>query len=106
MGGAEVVVGLDNGLLHLAACTPVKIVAGYTTVKPAHRMPYRVGELGYKVWPVVPDLALKCRYCQSKAGFVYKFDFRSCYYGDYECTINLSADKYIKKIGEALDAKI
>ena len=80
MGMAKVVIGLDNGLLHLAACTDVPIVAAYTTVDPKYRLPYRYRKLGYKCYPIVPDSSLVCKFCQSEWDFVFDHDFRTCYY--------------------------
>lgn len=102
------IVGLDNGLLHLAGCTDVPIVAGYTTVAPIHRMPYRYNELGWNCYPVVPSSELKCRFCQSNWEFVYDHDFRNCYYKQkgydtiIQCVKQLTADKYIEKLEQFL----
>jgi hypothetical protein len=103
MANAAAVVGLDNGLLHLAACSDVKIVAGYTSVSPKHRMPYRNSELGYNVRDVSPE-DLACKFCQTQGGFVYKNDWRNCYYGDYKCTKELTADYYKMALVEVLNS--
>jgi ADP-heptose:LPS heptosyltransferase len=97
MGKARVVVGLDSGLLHLAACTNVQIVGGFTTVDPVTRMPYRAGSLGWRYEPVVPD---GCRFCQTRMHFVYNHDFRTCYYGDFQCTKQLTSKKFIDVLSE------
>lgn len=101
MAKAEAVVGLDNGLLHLAATASetLPIVAGYTTVDPKHRMPYRNNRLGYAVYPVhLGDKELACTFCQTQMGFVYEFDFRRCYYGDYACIKQLTSSRYTSKL--------
>lgn len=100
MAHAKAVLGVDNGLLHLAACTDVPIVAGYTSVSPLHRMPYRRDQLGWNVYPVGPDLA--CKFCQTQMGFVYHFDFRRCYYNDYTCVKEITPDKFIRGLEWAL----
>jgi len=41
MAEASVVVGIDNGLMHVAGCTDVPIVFGYTVADPDHRRPRR-----------------------------------------------------------------
>lgn len=105
LSGAAAVVGLDNGLLHLAATARVNlpIVAGYTTVKPEHRMPYRNGQLGYLVYPVALTVAeLGCIHCQSQQGFVYNTDFRLCKYGDYRCVVETTPGKYIAQLKQVL----
>jgi len=98
MSGAKAVIGLDNGLLHLAACTEVPIIGGFTTVEPLYRTPYRKDVLGWNYFPVVPDESLKCRFCQSNWVYTYEHDFKDCYYKDYECTKILTAAQYIKEI--------
>jgi ADP-heptose:LPS heptosyltransferase len=96
LSGALAVIGLDNGLLHLAGMTDVPIVAGYTTLHPDHRMPYRRGQLGWRVSAVVPDARLDCRFCQSNTHFIMKHDYRKCFYDDYICTKSMTADTWIE----------
>lgn len=95
---SKAIVGLDNGLLHLAGCTQVPIIAGYTTVDPIYRMPYRNNELGWNTHAIVPETSLKCRFCQSNMNFVYDFDFRNCYYDDFKCIKDQTAAPYIKHL--------
>lgn len=90
---SSAIVGLDNGLLHLAACTSTPIVAGFTTVNPKHRIPYTK----QRVEIVEPDAELvPCRYCQTKMSFVYNFDLRMCYTNTYKCIKMQRAEPYIK----------
>ena len=103
MSNAISVIGLDNGLLHLAATTSVPIIGGFTTVKPEHRLPYRNGIMGDNYFPVVPDDSLKCRFCQSNWLFTYDQDFRECRYDDLKCVQLLKADKYIIQLKSILD---
>jgi len=102
MSRAKVVVGLDNGLLHLAGCTDVPIIGGFTNVEPKHRMPYRNDVLGHNYSPIVPPASLECRFCQSNMSFVYEFDFKNCYYKDYKCTKLVDAQKYIAELDKLL----
>lgn len=99
---AKTVVGLDNGLLHVASCTDIPIVGGFTTVEPKYRMAYRNDVLGYNYYPVVPPESLNCRFCQSNWTFTYEHDFKTCYYKDYECTKQLSASRYIEQLEKIL----
>lgn len=105
---AQCIVGLDNGLIHLAGCTSTPIVAGYTTVAPLVRMPYRNDVLGYNCFPVVPDSILPCRFCQSNWEWVFDHDFRKCFYKEkgydktIQCVKNLTADKYINRMSSLL----
>lgn len=104
LASAKAVVGLDNGLLHLAGTTDVPIVAGYTTVDPKYRLPYRNNELGWNCWTVQPEEDLKCKFCQSNWDFIYKHDFRKCYYKEnkldkeIKCVSQLKAEKYIQHL--------
>ena len=102
IANSKCIVGLDNGLLHLAGCTDRPIVMGFTTVKPEHRVPYRNNQLGWNVHTVVPNESLGCRFCQSNMNFIYDFDFRNCYYVEKKvdnkirCTTEASAAPYIE----------
>ena len=95
------IVGLDNGLLHVAGCTDVPIVAGFTTVDPDQRLPIRHGIRGWNCYPVVPK-DLDCRFCQSRMNFVYDHDFRNCYYGDYKCVKMDMVEEYKAQLNKAI----
>lgn len=101
MGYAKAVVGLDNGLLHVAGCTKVPIVAGYSSVAPQFRLPYRNGVLGWNCYTVEPDE--HCRYCQSSCLLNGEQDFRLCFYKDYHCIKSLSAPLWIEQLKKALN---
>lgn len=100
---AKCIVGLDNGLLHLAATTDIAIVGGFTTVKPSHRLPYRHGIKGWNYYPVTltPE-ELPCVHCQSNWTFLFNTDMRFCYHKDYKCIDMLTADKYIFELEKIL----
>lgn len=100
MGGAKAVVGVDNGLLHLAATTDVPIVGGFTSVDPNTRLPYRYGIMGWNYYTVVPEPS--CRFCQTKMQFVYDHDFRNCFYQDYQCVAQLTSQKFITELEKFL----
>lgn len=95
MSGAKAVLGVDNGLLHLAGCTQVPIIGGFTTVAPELRMPVRNNVLGWNYYPVVPDTALPCTFCQSNTNFLYGHDYTKCIYKDYACLDHMTAAKFI-----------
>lgn len=105
---AKVIVGLDCGLLHVASCTNIPIVGGFTTVNPLHRMAYRHDILGWNYHAVVPTTDLRCRFCQSNWEFVFSHDYRKCYYKEQkldkeiQCVKQLASDKYIKKLEKIL----
>lgn len=104
---ASCVIGLDNGLLHLAACFETSIVYGFTTVKPIHRLPFRHNIKGWNVFPVVlTQEELPCYNCQSNMTFTYQHSFTTCFYANtekaYECLLKLTPDKYIEQINKIL----
>jgi hypothetical protein len=106
---AKAVVGVDNGLLHLAHCTDVPIVYGLSSLLPEHRIPYRA--------PAPPRTAMEafhggvrehgateiivadvpCSGCQSR-GFAINNDWRTCLFDDYACTLTLTSAKYLAKL--------
>lgn len=85
---SKAVVGVDNGLMHLAACTDVPIVGGYTTLDPRHRVPVRP----YGSFKAIPA-AVPCGGCQSK-GFAINMDWRQCLFQDRACTMTMTHDKF------------
>ena len=87
MSRAAVVIGHDNGLLHLAGCTAVPIVFGYNIASPEHREPRRPVGKTYNV--VLTQKELVCNFCQSKTNFVLGFVFRDCFYSDNLCITKL-----------------
>lgn len=103
MDGALVTLGLDNGLTHLAAMSKkARIVIGYTTVDPLHRLPYREGKLGHLCWTVTPGLG--CDFCQSNMNFAdTKHCFTTCIYNDYACLFKMTSDKWIAQLEKALE---
>lgn len=95
MAKAEAVIGVDNGLLHVAGCTKVPIIGGFTTVNPELRMPIRDNILGYGYLAVVPDQSLPCSFCQVKTNFLFGHNYTDCMYKDYLCTAQMTAEKFI-----------
>jgi len=93
------IIGLDNGLIHLAGMTDVPIVAGYTTVDPYYRVPYRHGVKGWNCYVVEPTS--ECRYCQTEHFETYGINFLECGIMSKECMYSLTFDKWLAKIQEA-----
>jgi len=83
---ADMVIGVDNGLLHLAAMTETPIVFGYTVIGPEYRMPRR--EKG-AIINVEPPKELKCRYCLPQMRFHFNHNFNTCVYKDDLCVQGL-----------------
>lgn len=90
MSRAAVVVGHDNGLLHLAGCTATPIVFGFNLASPEHREPRRPKGRTYNVTLTQAELA--CIHCQSNTNFVLGYNFRHCFYGDNMCITRLFED--------------
>lgn len=89
---AKCVIGLDNGLLHLAACSMVPVVAAFSNVNPKTRMFYRrPGALTYIVVP--PEGT--CRYCFTQERFTSQSaDY--CYTARFDCTKSITGESLIK----------
>lgn len=95
MDGSRAVIGLDNGLLHLAGGTSATVVAAYTNVLPHHRLPIRNNVLGFNCHVVTPDPAVCCA-CQSTSNYLPEHDYRECIYQDTLCNEQLTSEKFIK----------
>lgn len=109
MANALFVAGIDNGLLHLASMSEVPTVWGFTSVAPYARLPFRQDIRGWRALTVVPDLSLKCRFCQTNQNYVAPkpgmksekgmgHDYKYCYYDDYKCLDDMSAAQFIDRI--------
>jgi len=102
IANSKCIVGLDNGLLHLAGCTEVPIIYGFTTVEPEHRLPYRHDQKGWNCYIVLPDNDLTCKYCQSRWCLVYDHNFTKCFYTDNKCIGQLRPEKWIEQLKKVL----
>lgn len=108
IAGARTIIGNDNGLCHLAGCSDIPIVVGFTTVSPETRLPYRDNTLGHNCYPVVPDESLACRFCQTNWDFIYDHLFTKCWYKekgiskDIECVKQLNSLKFIEQLEKIL----
>jgi ADP-heptose:LPS heptosyltransferase len=98
---ARAVVGVDNGLLHLASCSDVPVIWGFTSVDPKHRIPVRNNVAGYNAYTVVPSAGLNCRFCQSKYYYV-EHNFKNCLQVTLNssptipCTTDMKAEKFMR----------
>lgn len=100
--GAEMVVGLDNGLLHLAACTDTPVIFGYTIASPDHREPKPRGNQW--IINVHPDLEkLSCTFCQSNMRHLYGHSFATCIYKDNACTKILTSNIWVGAMDKMLE---
>lgn len=109
IANSRVIIGVDNGLIHLAATTDVSIVAGFTSVSPHTRLPYRNNTLGYNCYTVVPEESLACRYCQTNWDFIYNHEFTKCWYkenkldSEIKCVKQLNSLKFIEQLEKILN---
>lgn len=96
---AAAVVGVDNGLLHVAGASDVPIVGGFPSVSPGIRMPVRHNELGWNYYPVV---STACNFCQERTNFLYGHDYKECVYTDNLSSNEMTADKFIFELEKVL----
>jgi ADP-heptose:LPS heptosyltransferase len=99
MARAQFVLGLDNGLLHLASCSDVPIIWIFTTVRPA----LRIGErpAGSRNIIITPPKELACRFCNSNMRYIMGHDFKNCLYKDNACTKLIRGSDLIRIIKES-----
>jgi len=102
MEKAQLVVGLDNGLLHFAGCTKTPIVFGHSVTSVEDR---EIRRLKGKVVNISVDSTLPCSGCQSKMRFIIGHRFKYCIYGDYACLDLLFKDE-AKIWKEAIDVAL
>lgn len=76
MRGAKFVIGLDNGLLHMAGTTETPVIFGHNIASVEHRVLRRPKGLTINV--KVDQSELSCIGCQSKMRFLYHQDFKKC----------------------------
>lgn len=95
MQHAAATLGLDNGLLHLAACVPSDIIFGYNIAAPSQRRPVR------RISGRIIDLTLSreelaCIHCQTRMKQQNLINFKNCFYGDLKCLSLLFADDSVR----------
>lgn len=93
LNGARAVVGMDSGLMHLAATTMVPIVCGFTNASPRARVPYRPE--GAEWYSIRPPESLACRGCMTEWDHSYLHDYLSCWHGDAACVDMLPTAGFI-----------
>lgn len=101
MEHAVCVLGLDNGLLHLASCTNANVIFGYNITKVQDREPKRLW--GRLLNVSVPSAELPCIACQSNGKLMVNHSYHKCYYGDTKCVDMLfSGGRFERAIEEIL----
>ena len=99
---AALMIGVDGGLMHLAGCTDIPIVGGFTTVDPHYRTIYRHNTYGWRFYPVKADS--DCKFCQTDTWATYGINFHVCNHPNKtkECMYSLTSSKWIEQIEKAL----
>lgn len=103
MARARFVLGIDGGMLHLACCSDVPVLMGFTSVHPKVRVPPR--RLGAKTAVIAPPEGLACRFCNTNMKFIIGHDFKNCLYGDNYCATTLGLEAFVPAINRILEEK-
>ncbi|MCA9339388.1 MAG: hypothetical protein KDA17_00580 [Candidatus Saccharibacteria bacterium] len=106
MKHALVTVGIDNGLLHLAAMTDASIVYGYTIAGPRQR---RIRRRSGDTFEVFADKSeVPCLFCQEHVRFLVNHDFKNCLYKDEvpKCIEGIKKWQWVKAINMAIRDKL
>lgn len=98
LANAMAVVGLDNGLLHLASTSSVPIVFGQNIASPVHRAPRRREGKHIHLTPGLP-----CDFCQSKLRFTDHI-FTHCIYEHYNCLKALDTKRWIAAFEQLMES--
>lgn len=96
------VIGIDNGLLHLAGMTDATILYGYTIAGPRQRQIRR--RSGHLVEMYADKEKLPCLFCQEHTRFFLNHDFRNCIYKENtpQCVRDLNIESYRATIDQVL----
>lgn len=99
---SEMVLGIDNGLLHLAALTDATIIYGFTMTGPKQRGIRR--KFGHTLELYPDEDKLPCRFCQEHVRFFYLHNFENCVYKENEplCVKMLNAESWAATIDMVL----
>jgi len=87
---ARLILGVDNGLLHIAGCTETPIIFGHTITTVEHRAIRR--PKGITINLTLEKKSLPCIGCQSEMRFILNHRFKRCIYDDYLCLDYLFAN--------------
>lgn len=96
--GAKAIMGVDNGLLHLASCTETPVIWGFTSLEPYRRLPVSNGPQAH-IFP--SRKKVPCRGCQSRVFYVHH-DWRKCPFGDYQCLHEMTSKRFISSFKRLL----
>lgn len=89
MAESRAVLGMDSGPIHLAGCSSVPIVCGYTSVDASVRIPVRKNGLTVTIKP-----RMECASCETNwAGHFHNFE--ECYFGHAKCVDDMFPERFI-----------
>lgn len=99
------VLGIDTGLLHLAAMTPATILYGFTIAGPATRRVFR--RFGHTAELYGDKEKLPCLFCQEHVRGFFNHHFTNCVYGEHvpQCVKMLNLQSWIATIDDVLNNK-
>ena len=86
---SHAVLGVDNGLLHLASCSRTPVIWGFTSVEAKYRVPY--GAQNHRAL----EALVACSGCQSRSNFT-RHDFRKCLFKDLACLPTMTAERFLR----------
>lgn len=100
---SKFILGIDNGLLHLAGMTDATIIYGYTVAGPAQRQIPR--HYGHTVEMYADKNKLPCLFCQEHVRFFMDHHFTNCIYKENEpqCVRALNAESFCATIETILN---
>jgi ADP-heptose:LPS heptosyltransferase len=88
MQNAECIMGVDNGLLHLAHCTDRPVVMGFTSVEARLRLPTRPKGQTVAIEGETPDYGIQSKF------FAVNMDFRSSILPGNPCTLTMRPERF------------
>lgn len=100
MQKSAAIVGVDNGLIHLAGMTDIPIVAAYTTCKAFLRAPLWEGAPRANMTLI--EAPVSCQGCQSNWTLDFKQNFTKCFYRDVACVKSLNSNMFIEGLEKLL----
>lgn len=99
---SNMVIGIDNGLLHLAGMTPATILYGFTMAGPEQRRIFR--RHGHTIELYADKAKLPCLFCQERVRFFFEHHFTNCVYKENvpQCVQALNKESWIANIDAVL----
>jgi ADP-heptose:LPS heptosyltransferase len=102
---AQMVIGIDNGLLHLASMTEATVLYGFTIAGPKHRRILRTKGQTYELFG--DKEKIKCLFCQETTRYFFDHHFTNCLYKEREpaCIRALNAESWNATIDQSIKDK-